>query len=182
MTVGRTKRPKWLHLAIGEADRLGHHWLGCEHLLLALFADEESLVARVLSRHSLTLETAQRQVIQLLRPEEGFGQREEPGLKFTPRATLVLHLAEVEAERLGQVTALDGHVLLALMRAGQSVASRVLNGTGVELGQLRSEVLVAMQVPEETRGRYIREREKYLRSAPWTLPTRSTEPPSAEPS
>lgn len=151
-----------MRLATGEAKQLGHHWLGCEHLLLGLLADEPGTVGRVLSGHGVTLEAARQETVGIVGSPGEPGP--EAGLKFTPRATVVSRLAEVEAERLGEPEPGPAHILLALMTEGESVALRVLRRLGVDLVQLRAELLDALQVPEEMRERYIREREAYAQA------------------
>lgn len=42
---------------VEEAIALSHDWLGPEHLLLGFLRDEESLAARILREHGLTLES-----------------------------------------------------------------------------------------------------------------------------
>jgi ATP-dependent Clp protease ATP-binding subunit ClpA len=53
-------------LARMEARRLGHHYLGPEHLLLGLLLEGDNLAARVLVAHGLDLETARAQVDRLI--------------------------------------------------------------------------------------------------------------------
>jgi ATP-dependent Clp protease ATP-binding subunit ClpC len=151
-----------MRLALGQAKQLGHHWLGCEHLLLGLLADEQGAVARVLSGHGVTLEAARQETVRIVGPP---GEPDpDAGLTFTPRATVVSRLAEVEAERLGELEPRPAHILLALMTEGGSVALHVLSRLGVDLVQLRAELLDALQVPKERCERYIREREAYVRA------------------
>ena len=53
-------------LAHMEARRLGHHYLGPEHLLLGLLLHGDNLAARVLVAHGLDLETARAEVDRLI--------------------------------------------------------------------------------------------------------------------
>jgi len=53
-------------LARMEARRLGHHYLGAEHLLLGLLLEGDNLAARVLVAHGLGLETVRAGVDQLI--------------------------------------------------------------------------------------------------------------------
>jgi ATP-dependent Clp protease ATP-binding subunit ClpA len=53
-------------LARREARRLGHHYLGAEHLLLGLLVHGDNLAARVLVAHGLDLETVRAGVDQLI--------------------------------------------------------------------------------------------------------------------
>jgi ATP-dependent Clp protease ATP-binding subunit ClpA len=49
-----------------EARRLGHHYLGPEHLLLGLLLEGDNLAARVLVTHGLDLETVRAEVDRLI--------------------------------------------------------------------------------------------------------------------
>jgi len=53
-------------LARMEARRLGHHYLGAEHLLLGLLLQGDNLAARVLVAHGLDLEAARAGVDRLI--------------------------------------------------------------------------------------------------------------------
>jgi Clp amino terminal domain, pathogenicity island component len=53
-------------LARMEARRLGHHYLGAEHLLLGLLLEGDNLAARVLVAHGLDLETVRAEVERLI--------------------------------------------------------------------------------------------------------------------
>lgn len=52
--------------SVKEALALGHNYVGCEHLLLALFADEVGLAGRVLGRMGLDYRHARRTVVTML--------------------------------------------------------------------------------------------------------------------
>ncbi len=53
--------------AQSEARQLGHGFIGCEHLLLALLAAESSPAADVLREHELTPERVRAEVIRMMR-------------------------------------------------------------------------------------------------------------------
>lgn len=145
-------------LACAEAHRLDHGWLGCEHLLLGLCANHETPVSLVLSNQAADLESVRREVSRRVAADTG-PSTEHRGLKVTPRATVVLALANVEAERLGAQTVRSEHILLALLTEGESLAVLVLLALGVDVRQLYREVLSVLDVPAETQRRYLRERQ-----------------------
>ena len=41
---------------VQEAERLGHNYIGCEHLLLGVLANEESPATKVLATHGVALQ------------------------------------------------------------------------------------------------------------------------------
>lgn len=65
--IGFTPRmKKAIELAIDEARRLGHNYIGTEHLLLGLLREEEGVAAQVLTNLGVSLPAARQQVLQLL--------------------------------------------------------------------------------------------------------------------
>ena len=65
--VGLTPRAKKvIELAIDEARRLNHQYIGTEHLLLGLVREGEGIAAGVLNSLGVTLEKARTQTIQVL--------------------------------------------------------------------------------------------------------------------
>ncbi len=69
-----------LELALDEARRLGHNYIGTEHLLLGLIREGEGVAARVLEAMGADLERVRAQVIYLL-GEEGSSTYTRPSSK-----------------------------------------------------------------------------------------------------
>jgi len=79
--VGLTPRgKKVIELAVDEARRLGHHYIGTEHLLLGLIREGEGIAAGILESLGVNLEKVRDEVIKVL---EGGGDA-EPSLKELP--------------------------------------------------------------------------------------------------
>jgi ATP-dependent Clp protease ATP-binding subunit ClpC len=55
-----------LQFTVEEADRLGHSYIGTEHLLLALLREEHSVAASILTALGLRLDEARRTTVKLL--------------------------------------------------------------------------------------------------------------------
>ncbi len=69
--VGLTPRAKRvIELAIDEARRLGHNYIGTEHLLLGLVREGEGIAAGVLESLGVNLDKVRHQVIHVLQPEQ----------------------------------------------------------------------------------------------------------------
>ena len=66
--IGLTPRAKKvIELAVDEARRLNHHYIGTEHLLLGLVREGEGIAAGVLESLGVSLEKVRAQVIQVLK-------------------------------------------------------------------------------------------------------------------
>jgi Clp amino terminal domain, pathogenicity island component len=73
--IGLTPRSKKvIELAVDEARRLGHHYIGTEHLLLGLVREGEGIAASVLESLGVNLERVRTQTVTVLsqgRPDQG---------------------------------------------------------------------------------------------------------------
>jgi ATP-dependent Clp protease ATP-binding subunit ClpA len=64
--IGLTPRAKRvIELAVEEARGLGHHYIGQEHLLLGFMREGDSIAARMLLEHGVTLERLRAEVLRL---------------------------------------------------------------------------------------------------------------------
>ena len=61
---------KVIELSMDEARKLGHTYVGTEHILLGLIREGEGVAARVLNNLGVSLNKARQQVLQLLGSNE----------------------------------------------------------------------------------------------------------------
>ncbi len=70
--IGLTPRAKRvIELAVDEARRLNHHYIGTEHLLLGLVREGEGIAAGVLESLGVSLEKVRRSVLEVLKESGG---------------------------------------------------------------------------------------------------------------
>jgi ribosomal protein S18 acetylase RimI-like enzyme len=125
-------------LAQEEARLLNHNYIGTEHLLLGLIAENEGIGARALDALDIAFPSIRLQVEEIV----GRGQTPVTGhIPFTPRAKKVLELSLLEARELGDQHIGTEHLLLGLVREGEGVASQVLKRLGVALADVRLSVI-----------------------------------------
>jgi ATP-dependent Clp protease ATP-binding subunit ClpC len=137
-------------LAGEEARRLGHNFVGTEHLLLGIVAERQGVAVRVLEALGISLDDVRERVEQLV----GRGGHEEAGkIPFTPRAKKVLELSLRESLQLGHDYVGTEHILLGLVREGDGVAAQVLVPMGADMAATRQEVIrvLGLLQPEDTR-------------------------------
>jgi ATP-dependent Clp protease ATP-binding subunit ClpC len=139
-----------LALARKEADRLHHHWVGTEHMLLGLIKLGQGPAVKVLQKMGLDLETVRQAVIQEIGP--GPEDASRGTVPFTPSVKKALAFAGKEAKSLNHSYLGTEHLLLGLLREGEDVAARVLKSLGVDLDRTRVEILQELKhdpnVPE----------------------------------
>jgi len=121
-----------------EAIRLGHDYIGTEHLLLGLIREGEGRGAEILQNLGIDLEELRRAIEEMVRST---GETITLGnIPFTKRARKVLEMAYVEAEKYRSDIIGTEHLLLALTREKDGVAAQVLMSFGVNYETVRREL------------------------------------------
>jgi len=132
------KAERAITLAQESAMQLGHNYVGTEHLLLGLVKEGSGIAARVLQGQGVTQEKILKEIDELIGRGETTGQQP---LGFTPRTKRVLELSFREARRMGHNYIGTEHLLLGIMREGESVAVRILLDIGVDIQKLLGEIV-----------------------------------------
>ncbi|EAG0250473.1 ATP-dependent Clp protease ATP-binding subunit [Listeria monocytogenes] len=84
-TIQYTPRAKKvIELSMDEARKLGHTYVGTEHILLGLIREGEGVAARVLSNLGISLNKARQQVLQLLGGGDATGAGRQTNTQATP--------------------------------------------------------------------------------------------------
>lgn len=133
-----------LVLAQEEARLLGHQFIGTEHILLGLLHEGEGLAAQALTLLGVTLDAAREKVAETIGPVKRQAHGSPP---FTPRARKLLELSLREQLELGHNGIDTEHMLLGLVRQGESVAISVLRQLAVEPDVLRQRLRSLMNDP-----------------------------------
>jgi ATP-dependent Clp protease ATP-binding subunit ClpC len=68
---------KVLELSLREAVRLGHHYIGTEHILLGLISQDEGVAAQVLARRGADGSSARQKIIEVLQAYRASAERTE---------------------------------------------------------------------------------------------------------
>jgi ATP-dependent Clp protease ATP-binding subunit ClpA len=136
-----------IELAQDEARSLNHNYVGTEHILLGLLAEEQGGAARALGELGIEIHPVREEVTRLV----GVGDNPVFGeIPFTPRARKVLALAREEATALNHVSVGTEHVLLGLVREFEGVAARILDESGADPDRVRATVLRLLHDQYET--------------------------------
>ncbi len=130
---------KVLFLARDEAGRMQHDYIGTEHLLLGIIREGEGIASRVLQRLGVDFAQIQQSIEEIVNSQSGTITIGE--IPFTPRAKRVLEISIDEARIHNHNYVGTEHLLLALIKEGEGVASRVLNDLGADHERVRREVL-----------------------------------------
>ncbi|MDJ0576980.1 MAG: ATP-dependent Clp protease ATP-binding subunit, partial [Xenococcaceae cyanobacterium MO_234.B1] len=132
------KAIKTLILAQEEARRTGHNLVGSEHLLLGVMEEGSSTASQVLEAQGIKTS----QTRQLIQEKIGKGAGFSPAnIPFTPKVKSIFEQAFVEARQLSVNYISPEHILLAIAQKTDTVAAKVLVEQGLNLNQLRTEII-----------------------------------------
>ncbi|MDD4801331.1 MAG: ATP-dependent Clp protease ATP-binding subunit [Syntrophomonas sp.] len=127
-----------------EARELIHPAIGTEHILLGLLREGEGVGARALINLGIDLDNVRQEVKRFIGENQAFSEGPAGDLPITPRAKKVFNLAFDEARLQGVNYVGTEHLLLALLREEEGVASQVLLSMGVKLDDLRGQVMLLL--------------------------------------
>ncbi len=144
-----TKRAeKAIQLANDIAIELGHNYIGTEHILYGLSKEGVGVASKVLESQNVTPEAILGEIEALIgRNEENRGEVETVG--FTPRTKRIIENAFREAKKLGSDYIGTEHLLIGIMREGDSVAVRIMLNLNVDPQKLYNEIVKVIN-DEET--------------------------------
>ena len=152
-----------LEQAAFAAEVNGHCYIGSEHLLLGLIQVEDCLAGKVLLNNDVTENKVLNLIYQLIAPDCAVSVK-EPAV-YTPRVKKILVNAGNEAARFKADSIGTEHILIAMLKETDSVASRLLNTMGVSVKKIYTELLEGMgedvsRLREDFQNGRIRQKDK----------------------
>ena len=128
--------------AKGAASQLQHGYVGTEHLLIGLLHETEGVASMVLQANGVEEERLIELVSQLITPVSNVSVKEIGS--YSPRAQYVLNNSAREANRFQSQLIGTEHILLAIIKDSDCVATRLLNTMHVKIRKLYTDLLQAM--------------------------------------
>lgn len=129
-------------LAVDAAETLGHNYVGTEHLLIGLLQEGTGVAAKVLEECGVMEDKVMELVSQLITPSQPVRLAEQN--TYTPSAKRVIENSYREAVRFKAPLIGTEHILIAIIRESDCVASRLLNTMGISIQKLYMDLLSAM--------------------------------------
>ena len=147
-----------LKLSKAEAGRLGHDYIGPEHYLLGIIRKGDGLAIQTLMNLDVDLEDVKMELERMVE----VGKGPTVGL-FSPNADAkrVLETSKQIANEMKHGWVGTEHLLLALIKEEQTLASKCLRQFGVDFDKARKEVL---QVIEGSSGGATKSKESFEKS------------------
>ena len=150
MTYKFTNRAeKALEIANELAIELNHNYIGTEHLLYGLVNEGTGVASKVLEMQGVTSEKVLEEIEMLI----GRGNEEQEKTEtvgFTPRTKRVIENAFREAKRLDSEYIGTEHLLIGIMKEGDSVAVRIMLDLNVNPQKLYNEIVKLVNEDENS--------------------------------
>lgn len=129
---------KVLMTAKSLAKKWGHPYIGTEHLLLALRREFTGVASQILAKHRVDEEKIVKIIEELGAPKQ---EAKHKKMEYSPRLEFLLDNALQEAVRQNSEKIGTEHMLLAMIKDADSVATRILATLNVDMGKVHDDIL-----------------------------------------
>lgn len=146
-----SKAEKAISYAQEIAAEFGHNYVGTEHLLCGLLREGTGLAYKVLNDQEITEEKVSELIDELIGSNEPLNELPDG---FTPRTKRVFEISFLEAKKLNNNYIGTEHLLLGIMKEGDSVASRIIIELGADIQKLFSDLIKTLSDEGVTAGGY----------------------------
>ena len=139
MTYKFTKSAqKVIEFANELAMSLGHKYIGTEHILYGLSKEKTGVASKVLENQGITAERVLQEIEEIVGKSN---VKLADTLGFTPRTKRVIENAFKESEKISSSFIGTEHLLIGIMREGDSIAVRIMLNLKINPGQLYNEMV-----------------------------------------
>lgn len=130
-------------IAISDAHdtacELGHRYIGSEHIVSGLIKEGSGVAAKLLEKDGITHEKVIEKIKELTGSADALPLETE--LALTPRTKRILQLSAIEARNMGHSYIGTEHILMAILRDGESVGVKVLLALGLNINDAYGEIV-----------------------------------------
>lgn len=140
-TAYTAKAKKAIDIATRISKSLHHSYIGTEHILLGLLKEGTGVASQVLADNGVEYDKVLELIEELIAPGNAVAVLED-GL--SPRAAHVLEVSKAEAARFHSEKIGTEHLLIAMIKETECVASRLLNTLSVNVQKMYVYTLIAM--------------------------------------
>ncbi|MBP5209832.1 MAG: ATP-dependent Clp protease ATP-binding subunit, partial [Clostridia bacterium] len=131
------KAQRALNAALNAASEMGHTYVGSEHILLGLCADDTSAAAGILRQRGAGADDIRRAVEEMA----GVGVRTDVSpADMTPRTKKIIEASAMLASRTSCSYIGTEHLLLALLGEPDCVGARILASLGVKRDEVAQDL------------------------------------------
>jgi len=123
-----------------EALRLGNDYIGVEHLLLGIIRDGDGMAVQLLSMLGLDLVNIRRIIEKAILVKNPKGQTNSEDLPLVKQSERALKLTYLEAKIYHSELIGTEHLLLAILKNDDNLATKILQKFGVDYDSVKNEL------------------------------------------
>jgi ATP-dependent Clp protease ATP-binding subunit ClpC len=123
-----------------EALRLGHDYIGTEHLLLGIIREGEGSAVRLLKNMTVSLSELRREIENLTAGSARKGTSNLANIPLVKQAERALKITYLEAKIFKSAVIGTEHLLLSILKDEDSVATKGLQKFGVDYESVKTEL------------------------------------------
>jgi ATP-dependent Clp protease ATP-binding subunit ClpC len=135
-----------------EAMRLGHDYIGTEHLMLGLIREGEGSATQILADLGIDLKSIRGKIEAISSPNEGRQISQKKNLPLTRQAEKALKTTFLEAKLFQSTVIRTTHLLLCILRNEDDPISRLLKKEGIDYEGVKGE-FQAHYLTEDEKGK-----------------------------
>ena len=143
-----------LKYAKQTSKQCGQSYIGSEHLLMGLMKEESGMASAILKECKVDESKLMELIQELIAPEGMLADKVSFG--YSPRALEILAQGEEEAVFFGQDKMGTEHLLLAILKDVDCVATRLLHTMGIQVQKIFMAVLECLGLEESRYKDYMR--------------------------
>jgi len=132
-----------------SAEKMGHSYIGSEHLILGILS-YDSVGKKLLEEKKVTYKDFYAKLMEIA----GIGSENSSYIReLTPKCKRVIELSAIFAKKFGSVAIGTEHLLLGICEDGESVGGRILSFLGLNLQATKNEICALLEgVERETKS------------------------------
>ena len=128
-----------------SAEKMGHSYIGSEHLILGILS-YESVGKKLLEDKKITYKDVYARLTEIA----GLGNENNAYIReLTPKCKRVIELSAIFAKRYDSIAIGTEHLLLGICEDGESVGARLLANLGLNLQGLKGEICTLLEGTEK---------------------------------
>ena len=126
------------------AMSMGHSYVGTEHLLLGLAKVTDGVAAKALETQGVKVEDIERQIQDVLGSHSASAVAGHSPQDFTPRTKRIFELSQQEAMRMKTTYIGTEHLLIAMLKEPESIATNILSSLGINIQKLFDDMMAML--------------------------------------
>ncbi|MBE6681153.1 MAG: ATP-dependent Clp protease ATP-binding subunit [Ruminococcaceae bacterium] len=138
-----------LNAAPKLASKLGHNYIGSEHILLGIVYKANSIASRLLDVKGVDYKKLEDAVVKMIGVGESGASNE---FELTPRTKHIIEESGQIARGMGSAFVGTEHLLMSILRETDSVAVKLLESFGIDAASLYNEIIEGMGIKQTSQG------------------------------